>query len=46
MNGFELTTLVVIGTDCTGVFKSTYHAITTTTATLTLTNNRSLKSLK
>ena len=33
---FELTTLVVIGTDCTG--QSNYHTITTTTAPLT-TNN-------
>jgi hypothetical protein len=32
MNGFELTTLVVIGTDCTGSCKSNYHAIMTTTA--------------
>ena len=32
MNGFELTTLVVIGTDCTGSCKSNYHTITTTTA--------------
>ena len=29
--GFELTTLVVIGTDCTGSCKSNYHTITTTT---------------
>ena len=28
--GFELTTLVVIGTDCTGSCKSNYHTITTT----------------
>jgi hypothetical protein len=28
--GFELTTLVVIGTDCTGSCKSNYHMITTT----------------
>jgi hypothetical protein len=28
--GFELTTLVVIGTDCIGSYKSSYHAITTT----------------
>jgi len=28
----ELTTLVVIGTDCTGGCKSNYHTITTTTA--------------
>jgi hypothetical protein len=27
--GFELTTLVVIGTDCTGSCKSNYHMITT-----------------
>ena len=27
--GFELTTLVVIGTDCTGSCKSKYHATTT-----------------
>jgi hypothetical protein len=30
--GFELTTLVVIGTDCTGSCKSNYHTIKTTTA--------------
>jgi hypothetical protein len=30
--GFELTTLVVIGTDCTGSCKSNYHTIMTTTA--------------
>ena len=30
--GFELTTLVVIGTDCIGSYKSNYHTITTTTA--------------
>ena len=28
--GFELTTLVVIGTDCIGSHKSNYHMITTT----------------
>ena len=32
--GFELTTLVVIGTDCTGSCKSTYHTTTTTLGTL------------
>jgi hypothetical protein len=32
MSGFELTTLVVIGTDCIGSHKSNYHMITTTTA--------------
>ena len=30
--GFELTTLVVIGTDCTGSCESNYHTIMTTTA--------------
>ena len=30
--GFELTTLVVIDTDCIGSYKSSYHTITTTTA--------------
>ena len=29
--GFEVTTLVVMGTDCTGNYKSNYHAITTMT---------------
>ena len=32
MNGLELTTLVVIGTDCTGSCKSNYHTIMVTTA--------------
>jgi hypothetical protein len=32
LNRFELTTLVVIGTDCTCSYKSNYHMITTTTA--------------
>ena len=27
--GFELTTLVVIATDCIGSYKSNYHTITT-----------------
>ena len=30
--GFELTTLVVIGTDCTGSCKSNHHMTTTMTA--------------
>ena len=30
--GFELTTLVVIGTDCIGSYKSSYHTITAMTA--------------
>jgi len=32
MNGFELTTVVVIGTGCTGSCKSNYHPIMTTMA--------------
>jgi hypothetical protein len=31
-SGYELTTLVVICTDCIGSFKSNYHTITTMTA--------------
>ena len=38
--GFELTTLVVIGTDCTGSCKSNYHTITTMNNE-NLTNNKS-----
>jgi hypothetical protein len=34
--GFELTTLVVIDTDCTASCKSSYHTITTTTSTNTV----------
>jgi hypothetical protein len=30
--GFELATLVVIGTDCIGSYKSNYQTITSTTA--------------
>ena len=30
--GYELTTLVVLGTNCTGSCQSNYHTITTTTA--------------
>ena len=33
--GFKLTTLVVIGTDCTGSCKSNYRTITTTAARFT-----------
>ena len=32
--GFELTTIVMTGMDCTGSCKSNYHTITTTTAPL------------
>ena len=41
-SGFELTTSVVIGTDCIGSCKSNYHTITPTTAskgTMKLINN-------
>ena len=34
LEGFELTTSVVIGTDCIGSCKSNYHTITATTALL------------
>jgi ABC-type microcin C transport system permease subunit YejB len=34
MNGFELTTLVVIGTDSTDRCKSNYHTTMTTTASV------------
>ena len=35
---FELTTLVVIGTDCIGSYKSKYHTITTMTAPFIIYN--------
>ena len=35
-SGFELTTLMVIGTGCIGSLKSNYHTITTTTAPISL----------
>ena len=38
--GFELTTLVVMGTDCIGSYKSNYHTITTTTAPMFLVKQR------
>ena len=34
MSGFELTMLVVIGTDCIGSCKSNYHTITTALLTI------------
>jgi hypothetical protein len=34
MSGIQLTTLVVIGTDCTGSCESNYHMIMTMTASL------------
>jgi hypothetical protein len=36
--GFELTMIVVIGTDCTCRCKSTYHMITTTKASVVVGN--------
>ena len=33
MNDVQAHNIVVIGTDCTGSYKSNYHAITTTTKT-------------
>ena len=37
--GIELTTFVVIGIDCTGSCKSSYHTITTTTDPIYYINN-------
>jgi hypothetical protein len=39
--GFELTTLVLIGTDCTGSRKSNYHTITTTKAPFSISKLKS-----
>ena len=39
---FELTTLVVIGTDCIGSYQSNYHMITTTMAPMPFITNVSL----
>jgi hypothetical protein len=36
--GFELTTLVVIGTDCKGSYKSNYHTIPAMTAPILILN--------
>jgi len=36
--GFELTPLVVIGTNCIGSCKSNYHTMTTTTASIQFTD--------
>jgi hypothetical protein len=36
--GFELTTLIVIGTDCIGSYKSNYHIFITTTVHFTICN--------
>jgi hypothetical protein len=37
-SGFELTTSVVIGTDCLGSYKSNYHTIMATTAPVPIGN--------
>ena len=42
MNGFELTTLVVIGTSCIGRCNSSYHTITTTMAPILIVNNNNI----
>jgi len=40
---FELTTLVVIGTDCIGInYKFNYHAITTMTAPRSMTRSTNI----
>ena len=41
--GFELATLVVIGTDCTGSCKSNYHTITTMTASLSVSSETTIR---
>ena len=43
--GFELTTLVVIGADCIGSYKSDYHTITTTTDPAKFNQNNMFSSL-
>jgi hypothetical protein len=43
--GFELTMLVVIGTDCIGSCKFNYHTFTTTTAPVTYMVNNILLSI-
>jgi hypothetical protein len=45
LTGFKLTTLVVIGTDCTGICKSNYHTITTTTAALNICYNAEVENM-
>ena len=40
--GFELTTLVLIGTDCIGSYKSNYHTITAKTALLIILKSVSM----
>ena len=43
MNGFELTSLVVIGTDCTGSCKFDYHTIMITTSRYSLIGSDTIK---
>ena len=42
--GFELTTLVVIGTDCVASYKSNYHMITATMTPIILASEKCQKS--
>ena len=42
---FKLTTLVVIGTDCIGSYKSNYNTITTTTAPFMSLANDTLSNI-
>jgi len=42
--GFELSTIVIIGTDCKGSCKSNYHSSTTTTAPISPSNICSISS--
>ena len=44
--GFELTTLMVIGTDCTGSYKSNYHTTTTPTVPISFVDEYTLKKIK
>jgi hypothetical protein len=44
--GFELTTLVVIGTDCMGSYKSNYHTYMIMTTTATFSKNVVVMAIK
>ena len=44
--GFKPTTLVVIGTDCIGSYKSNYHMITATTAPVIFLSFKTVKYVK
>ena len=41
---FELTTLVMMGTNCTGSCKSNYHTSTTTMAPIRIKRNKNIMS--